>query len=160
MQPTQHVKAFREQFDTLREQYYKHKDQERAYEAVALLAHMVPNVAFASVPHKKRVYYLGLANVLRQPEFQANPLLASGVAEVLEEHLNTVLGTLEIDDKVRYYIGDEHILPQFQSCSIMVTGYKTGDYTGAIGILGPVRMDYGYNTVALEMVADLLRHER
>jgi transcriptional regulator of heat shock response len=39
----------------------------------------------------------------------------------------------------------------------MVTGYQVRNERGYIGILGPMRMDYAYNTVALEMAADLLR---
>jgi transcriptional regulator of heat shock response len=62
-----------------------------------------------------------------------------------------------VDGRVRYYIGDEHLLPQIQSCSMMVTQYAIRGEHGAIGILGPMRMDYAYNTVALELAADLLR---
>ncbi|MDB4978920.1 MAG: hypothetical protein JWM56_1106 [Candidatus Peribacteria bacterium] len=156
-QPTLHMKQVRTRFETLREQYFHKKDQESAYEAVALLSQMIPNVAFATVPHKERVYYLGLANVLRQPEFQLNPLLASGVVEMLEERLSELLDDIEIDDKIRYYIGAEHILPQMQSCSLIVTDYQLRGNKGVLGILGPMRMDYAYNTVALEMVVDLLR---
>lgn len=157
MEPTAHEKAVRERFTTLREQYARRKDQERVYEGVALLSHMMPNIAFATVPHKEHVYYLGLANTLRQPEFQQNPLLASGVVEVLERSLNELVTQLPVDDHVRYSIGEEHLLPQFQSCSMLYTGYSVRDQKGVIGVLGPLRMDYGYNTVALELVADLLR---
>ncbi len=157
MEPSKAEMEVRKQFQSLRDQYFQRKDQERVYEAVALLAHMTPNVAFATVPHKDRVYYLGLANVLKQPEFQADPLLASGVAEVLEGQLATVIDTLKIDDKIRYYIGDEHILSQIQSCSLIVTEYHVNGQKGVIGVLGPMRMDYAYNTVTLDMVSDLLR---
>ncbi|MFA7681818.1 MAG: hypothetical protein WCX61_02190 [Candidatus Peribacteraceae bacterium] len=156
MEPSVQEKAVLRRFNSLREQYFQRKDQERAYEAVALLAHMSPNVAFATVPHKDRVYYLGLSNVLKQPEFQANPALASDVAELLEEKLDTLLDQVDVDDKVRYYIGDDHILKNIPSCSIMVTEYAVRDFRGAIGILGPMRMDYAYNTVALDIVVDLL----
>ncbi len=157
MDPTVHEKSVRKKFDSLREMYFQRKDQERAYEAVGLLSQMIPNVAFATVPHKPGVYYLGLANVLRQPEFQADPGLASRVVEVLEEKLNDLLANIESDGKVRYFIGDQHLLPHIQSCSMMTCGYRIRDHKGAVGILGPMRMDYAYNTVALEMVADLLR---
>jgi len=150
-------KLVRKKFDSLREQYFQGKDQERVYEAVALLARMIPNVAFASVPHRDRVYYMGLSNILRQPEFQVNPLLASDVVELLEDRLSDLLGQVEADEKVRYYIGDEHILSGIQSCAMVITEYKVRGSRGVIGILGPMRMDYAYNTVALDMVADLLR---
>src|SRR3989344_149034 len=106
MEPSLQEKKVRRHFDTLKEQYFQRKDQERVYEAVGLLAHMIPNVAFATVPHKERIYYLGLANALRQPEFQSDPMLASGVAEVLETKLSRLLEELAVDDQVRYYIGD------------------------------------------------------
>ncbi len=157
MDPVGQEKIVRQKFSSLKEQYFQRKDQERAYEAVGLLSQMIPNVAFATVPHKPGVYYLGLANVLRQPEFQSNPLLASSVVEVLEERLTELLDHVEVDDKIRYYIGDEHVFPQIQSCSLMVTEYRQRDRKGMIGILGPMRMDYAYNTVAMEMVGDLLR---
>ena len=158
MQPSQTELKVRKKFDVLKEQYFRRKDQERVYEAVALLSHMMSNIAFATVPHKERVYYLGLANVMRQPEFQSNPLMATGVVEVLESRITDFLAHIEIDDHVRYYIGDEHLLPQMQSCSVLLTRYKLRDEPGVIGIIGPMRMDYAYNTAALELVCDLLRH--
>jgi len=157
MKPTSHEKAVRNKFETLREHYFRRKDQEKVYEAVALLAHMTPNVAFASVPHKHQVYYLGFHNLFRQPEFMSNPVLAMGVAEALEEHFDGVLGNLQIDDSIRYYIGESDLLPKTGSCALLVTEYRVRDQRGAIGILGPMRMDYAYNTVALDMAADLLR---
>ncbi len=157
LEPSRNEIVVRKRFESLKEHYFKRKDQERVYEAVSMLVHMMPNVAFAKVPHKSLVYYLGLSNVLKQPEFQEDPGLVSGVAEVLEEHLSTILDCIEIDDKVRYYIGDEHLLPQIPSCSLIVTEYVVRGQKGVIGILGPMRMDYAYNTVALELAVDLLR---
>lgn len=157
LEPNKHEKEVRKKFDSLREQYFQRKDQERVYEAVALLSHMIPNIAFATVPHKHRLYYLGLAETLRQPDFVSDPNLITGVAEVLEEHLAKVIEGLEVDHTVRYYVGEEHILPQLQSCSMVITEYDVRGEKGAIGILGPLRMDYAYNHSALEMVASLIR---
>lgn len=157
IKPTRHEAQVRKKFASLKDQYLQKKDQERVYDAVNLLTQMTPNVVFATVPHKERIFYLGLGNVLKQPEFQENPLMASHIAEVLEEHLDTILGVLDIDNSVRYYIGEENILPQIVSCSIMVTSYEVRGSKGVIGVLGPMRMDYNYNTVALDLVADMLR---
>lgn len=159
LEPTRAEAKVRKKFMSLKEQYFHRKDQERVYDAVTLLSHMMPDVAFATVPHKDRVYYMGLANVLRQPEFQENPAMATGVAEVLEDYLSDVISKIEIDDQIRYYIGEEHILPQIQSCSMIVTEYNVRDAKGVVGVLGPMRMDYEYNTVALDLVKDLLRSE-
>lgn len=157
MEPSVHEMKVRKQFETLSDQYFRRKDQERAYEAVTLLSQMIPHVAFATVPHKDRVYYMGLSNTLRQPEFQLNPMLASGVVEALEHKLTDLLDHIELEDAVQYFIGSEHLLTDIQSCSVLVKRYSLRGEEGAIGIIGPMRMDYAYNTVALEMVSDLLR---
>ena len=157
MKPAASEKLVRDKFNTLKEQYFQQKDQERVYEAVSLLSRLIPNVAFATVPHKDRVYYMGLANALRAPEFQDDPRLACSVAELLEGKLDTVLDAVEVDDKIRYYIGESDILGGAESCSLMVTEYAMRGEKGVLGILGPLRMDYGYNTIALESVVDLLQ---
>lgn len=157
MEPSLHEVQIRKKFATLQEQYFRQKDQERAYEAVALLSHMIPHVAFATVPHKDRVYFMGLANTLRQPEFQLDPMLASGVVEVLEHKLTALLDSVTLDENVRYYIGGEDLLSEIQSCSVIAKKYTLRGEGGVIGIMGPMRMDYAYNTVALEMVSDLLQ---
>ncbi len=157
MKPTEHERAVRLRFNDLKEEYFAHKDKERVYESVALLANMMPNVAFATVPHRERVYYLGLANAVRQPEFQADAQMVSGVVEVLEKRLTDVISKVELTDAIQYYIGEKDLCPEFQSCSMLLTKYRVRDQVGAIGILGPVRMDYGYNSVALDMIASLIR---
>ena len=157
MEPTRQEKAVRMRFETLKEQYLRRKDQERVYETVTLLSHMTPNIAFASVPHREQVYYVGFANALKQPEFQLDTLLASHVAEVLETRLSKILGTIDLDERVRYFIGDDNVLGSIESCAMLVRGYNLRGSEGAVGILGPMRMDYGYNTTALECAGDLLQ---
>jgi len=157
MNPSTQERAVRSRFETLREQYVQHKDRERAYEAVALLSNMTPNVSFATVPHRERVIYLGLSNAMRLPEFQGNPGFVSGIVEVLEKKLVELLDKIDLSDQVRYCIGEKNLCSEFESCSMLVTSYTIRGQRGAIGILGPTRMDYGYNTVALDMIASLLR---
>ncbi len=157
MEPTKEERTVRKKFDELKDHYLKRKDQERVYDAVMLLSQMTPNVAFATVPHRDRVFYMGLSNVLKQPEFRENASLASAVVEVLESRLSNLLEEIDVEENVSYYIGEEHILDQLQSCSLLVTAYKIRGMKGAVGVLGPMRMDYAYNTVALELAADLLR---
>lgn len=157
MKPSKDEKIVRSKFDDLKQQYFKHKDRERVYEAVGLLSGMMPNVAFATVPHRERVYYLGLSNAVKQPEFLTDTRLMSSVVEVLEKRLAQLLENITLTDKVEFYIGDKDLCPQFESCAMLVTKYRIRDQVGAFGILGPVRMDYGYNSTALDMVVDLIR---
>ncbi len=157
IEPSKEIQQVQRNFDRLKQTYIRRKEQERVYEAVTLLSHMIPNVAFATVPRKDMVYYLGLANALKQPEFQQSPGMASGVVEVLESGLASLLEGAELDDTVHSYIGEGNLLPQIQSCSMLVTRYDVRGTHGAIGILGPMRMDYAYNTAALDLIRDFLK---
>ena len=96
MQPSLQERAVRCRFTVLKDQYLKQKDRERVYEAVALLAKMICNIGFATVPHKDHVYYLGLANALKQPEFREDPALASDIVEILETPLADLLSRVPI----------------------------------------------------------------
>jgi transcriptional regulator of heat shock response len=141
----------------VRTAYKVEKVKNKIYDAVELIARSTDNVSFATLPGS-RTFYLGLANVLRQPEFLNDSIRASQVIEVLEKHDRFVgiLHDLAITDKVRTFVGKENIIEQIQSCSLMVTKYDIEGFNGFFGILGPTRMNYPYNTVIIEEVKKLL----
>ena len=138
--------------------YQAEKAREKVYDAVALLAKASTNVSFATLPGQNRTFYLGIANILKEPEFAHDPLKASQVVEVFEKDDNflNVLHSLEIDDTPKIFIGEENLLPQIKSCSLVVTQYQVGSSQGFLGLLGPTRMKYGYNSVILEEIRTLL----
>lgn len=142
----------------VRQSYTMQKVKEKIYDAVELIARSTENVSFATLPDNQRTFYLGLANVLRQPEFLDDTIRASQVIEVLEKHDRFVnlLIDLEVDETVKTFIGKENILEQIQSCSLMVTKYNIGGLKGYFGILGPTRMNYPFNRAILEEVKKLL----
>lgn len=135
------------------------KAREKIFDAVSLLAQASENVSFATLPDNDRTFYLGLSNILRQPEFKTSSINASEVIEVLEKSdrfINT-LRSLNIEEKPKVFVGEENILEQIQSCSIIVTRYRFEDYEGFFGLLGPIRMDYAYNMVMIEEIKKLLQ---
>lgn len=140
-------------------EYKAAKVREQLYDAVSLLARASNCACFATTPDNSRTFFLGMSNVLRQPEFSHDSVRASEVIEVLERGGNFVntLNELEITDQIRTFIGEENILHQIQSCSIIVTKYKKDGFSGHIGILGPKRMNYAYNIVLLEEIKKLLK---
>ncbi len=142
----------------IQHEYKTQKVREHLYDAVSLLSRATNLVSFATTPDNPRTFFLGMSNVLRQPEFSANTVNASEVIEVLERGDNFIstLSELEIDETVKTFIGEENILPQIQSCSIIVSKYKKEGFNGYIGILGPKRMNYPYNIVMLEEIKKLL----
>jgi transcriptional regulator of heat shock response len=142
-------------------EYSVHKAKERIYDAVELMARSTENVSFATLPDNPRTFYLGLANVMRQPEFLSDSILASQVVEVLErhDHFIHVLGSLEIDESIKIFVGKENAIEQISSCSLIITKYNVEGYSGYMGILGPTRMNYPFNTVIVEEVKKLLEHK-
>jgi transcriptional regulator of heat shock response len=146
---------------SVRAKYRADKVRERLYDAVSIIARATNAVSFATTPDNPHTFFLGMSNVLRQPEFSQNSVNASEVMEVLERSNNFIntLATLEVDDSVRTFIGEENILPQILSCSIIVTKYEDDGFKGYIGILGPKRMDYAYNIVLLEEIKKLLNNK-
>lgn len=150
-------KLAKENIKKLKEQYCLDKVREKIYGAVGLLSQATANVSFASIP-ESRTFYLGISNILKQPEFMDDPRKASQVVEVLEEsdHFIKTLEKLDLDAKARIFIGEENLLPQIDSCGLIVTTYEIEDCKGFIGILGPCRMSYAYNKALLDEVRKLL----
>lgn len=132
--------------------------EDRVYYAVSLLARTSSNVSFATIPPQGKAYYLGLSNILQTPEFTSS-MEASTVIKVLEDQelFLELLSQLPIDDSVKVFIGEENILPEIQSCSLIATTFSLpGLGSGTIGILGPKRMNYAFNMAAVSHVCDEL----
>ena len=132
------------------------KAKEKLHEMVSILAHVTGNVCFATVPDNKRLFFMGISNVLRQPEFRADPTSATQVIEILETRFSDLLSKLKIGDKPAFYIGEENLIPEIQSCSLIVQRYHYKGFAGVMGILGSTRMNYAYNMAALKSAIDLL----
>lgn len=128
---------------------------ERAiYTSVSILAKMTSDVSFATLPWLGETYYLGLANALRKPEF-ADTTRFSSVVEVLEDQDNflELLKKLKLSRDVTVLIGKENILEAIQGCSLLATEFRINEnYSGSIGILGAVRMNYAHNIAALTAI--------
>jgi len=153
------VKMAKASFAHHLEQYQGSMDRQQVYRAVDVLSRAVDNIAFATLPDNDRTIFLGLSNVLRQPEFLAHPEVASRVVEVLEHNFLALVNSLELDDEVRVFIGEENLIEQFQSVSMLITSYQLGGGKGFMGILGPMRMRYSYNKACLEQAKGFLEEE-
>jgi heat-inducible transcriptional repressor len=140
----------------MHQKLYLNKAKEKLHEMVSILASVTNNVCFATLPDNRRLFYMGISNVLRQPEFMSNPGDATKVIEVLEHQFGSLLEELEVTDRPQFYIGEENIIPEIQSCSLLVQRYKYKGFTGVMGILGATRMNYAYNLAALKSALDIL----
>jgi heat-inducible transcriptional repressor len=57
------------------ERFNVEKVRNKLYDAVSLIADATNNVSFATVPDNPRTFYLGISNVMRQPEFMKVTIL-------------------------------------------------------------------------------------
>ena len=140
----------------IRNQYYLKKAKEKLYDTVSILAAATDNVSFATVPDKGGFFYIGISNILRKPEFMMEPEKVTKVIEILENELSEVLSEMGVTDEGAIYIGEENILPEFKSCSLLALPYAHQGFQGVMGILGSTRMNYAYNMAALRSAIQLL----
>lgn len=107
---------------------------------------------------ENKVYLDGRTNIMKHPEFK----------EV--DKLNYILSFIEEEDilaatirrylgfrKTKIIIGKESKLKEMQNCSLVTREYSIkGKPAGAIGILGPTRMDYPRMVSIAEFISDKL----
>ena len=107
----------------------------------------------------------GLRHMLRQPEFASSDKIAA-IMEMLEQKslLKSFLPRVLTGEGVRVVIGRENKENMMRDCSVILTKYGIpGEVGGAIGVMGPTRMEYQraiptvsfLSTVMSELVSEL-----
>ncbi len=110
-------------------------------------------------------YIDGLRHMLRQPEFASRDKIAA-IMEMLEQKslLKSFLPRVLTGEGVRVVIGRENKENVMRDCSVILTRYGIpGEVGGAIGVMGPTRMEYQraiptvsfLSTVMSELVSEL-----
>lgn len=107
------------------------------------------------------VYRDGLAQVLSEPEF-AEVEVARKALRILEERslLQDLISRTVLTSAVggvQVLIGGEGTWEELRDCSMVLARYGApGLATGALGVLGPIRMAYGQTISTVRYVAGLL----
>jgi len=107
------------------------------------------------------LYRDGLSNVLAEPEF-SEPEAARKALRVLEERtlLEDLLSRTVLNSNVegvQVLIGGEGTWEELRDCSMVLARYGApGIVTGAVGVLGPIRMAYGRTVSTVRFVSGLL----
>lgn len=111
----------------------------------------------------EEIYHHGLSDLLQAPEFAEGDSNSTGVVRVLEERslLQAVLADTLTPSvgvgSVRVLIGGESRWDELRACSLVLARYGVADYaTGALGVVGPIRMAYGRTISAVRFVANML----
>lgn len=99
------------------------------------------------------VYYTGLSNLFRKPEFEALDLVRH-LTDVVD-HLDDVVE--ELTPKVQnetVLLGSDN--PFAEECGVVVTRYTVRGGQRIVGVLGPIRQDYVLSVGALRYAPKLL----
>jgi len=112
-----------------------------------LLAQITKQVAVVQMPSQDRVVLSGTANLALSNHDEAAML--HPILEALEEQVVLLRLLSDSSPTVNVRIGDEQPSVGLRSTSVVTMGYGQG----AIGILGPTRMDYASSMAAVHAVA-------
>ncbi len=107
---------------------------------------------------ENKVYLDGRMNIIKHPEFKETDKLNYILSLIEEENVlaNTIRRYLGVR-KTKIIIGKESKLKEMQNCSLVTSKYRIkGKSAGAIGILGPTRMDYPRMVSIAEYISDKL----
>jgi heat-inducible transcriptional repressor len=105
------------------------------------------------------VYVDGAFNILTQPEF-ANREKLRQLLQTLEEKsrlikiLNECLSSDPVNRSVKVIIGNENAVPSMKSCAVITASYRLdGAVSGALGVVGPTRIEYGRTMAVVNYLA-------
>lgn len=118
-----------------------------ANRAVKLLAQITNQVAIVQFPDQDRVILSGTANLARSHHESAADLYP--ILEALEEQVVLLKLLSDAGGSINVKIGEEQPTINLASTSSV----SMGAGTGAVGILGPTRMDYSGSMGAVHAVA-------
>ncbi len=101
---------------------------------------------------EERVVIAGTANLARSPNETTSDI--HGVLEALEEQVVLLRLLSDSGDSMKIRIGNEQSEKSLKSTSVVSMGYgNDGNSLGALGVLGPTRMDYSTSMSAVQAVA-------
>jgi transcriptional regulator of heat shock response len=118
-----------------------------------LLAQLTNQVAVIQYPDEDKVILAGTANLARnnsqEPAGSIYPVL-----EALEEQVVLLRLLADATNEVQVRIGQEQGEKNLESTSLVTTQYTgPGSHSGALGVLGPTRMNYAVTMATVNTVA-------
>ena len=123
------------------------------YGLVSRLTKITGEITFASIPSLGASYYLGLSSYIErhrgmiwEEKYQIIRCL-----ENRHEFISLLQG-LDITTKISAFIGEENIIPELETSTMILKKIEINGYEGYLGILGSTMMDYAFNITALRQV--------
>lgn len=123
------------------------------YSLVSRLTKITGEITFACIPALGASYYLGLSNYIDRNRGVIGEEMYRVIKFLENKHqFLDILQWLEITNRVSVFIGEENILPELETSSMIVKKIEIGGYEWYLGILGSTKMDYAFNITALRQV--------
>jgi transcriptional regulator of heat shock response len=123
------------------------------YMLVSRLTKITGEITFASIPSLGASYYVGLSNYLDRHQWIIGEEMHQVIKFLENKHaFLDLLASLDISAKVSLFIGEENILPELETSTMIVKKISIQDYEWYLGILGSTKMDYAFNITALRQV--------
>lgn len=138
------------------ERIEKWKIDDTLYLLVSQLTKITNEITFASIPAQNKNYYLWLSGFLKKNTSIIWEEQAYNVIKILENKYNflDLLKDLDITSKVSVFIWQENIIPDLESCAMVVKKINLEWHEWYLGILGSLKMDYAFNIAALRNILD------
>ena len=118
-----------------------------------LLAQLTKQVAVIQYPDENKVVLAGTANLARS-RAQESAASIFPILEALEEQVILLRLLADANQHVQVRIGHEQPEKGLQTTSLISVGYGIdGQSVGALGVIGPTRMDYAQTIATVNAVA-------
>ena len=123
------------------------------YGLVARLTKITGEITFACIPSLGASYYLGLSSYIERHKWLIGEEKYQIIRCLENRHeFISLLEGLDITTKISVFIGEENIIPELETSTMIVKQIEINGYTGYLGILGSTMMDYAFNITALRQV--------
>jgi transcriptional regulator of heat shock response len=123
------------------------------YSLVSRLTKITGEITFACIPALGASYYVWLSNYIDRNKWVIGYEVYQVIKTLENKHeFIAFLDSLDIGPRVSAFIGNENILPELESSTMIVKRIELDGYVGYLGILGSTMMDYAFNITALRQV--------
>lgn len=111
--------------------------------------------------YNSEVYLEGTMNMFNYPEF-GNIVKAKEFLHLFDEKeiLIKIINTTKNVDRINVQIGAENVLDEIKDCSVVTVTYSLSDVViGAIGVIGPTRMEYSRVISSMNYITEKINQE-
>ena len=126
---------------------------DRLYDLVSEIANATHDLAFCSSPDSGMYCIAWLSHFLRKHSETLGDQIFT-ILDIVENRtlFTRTITTLAEPGRIKVCIWEENILPELETCSLMVSDTVLGGHRCHLGLLGSKRTDYGFNLSVLRTI--------